>query len=77
MHFCITLKPVCDKIPTNMSGMAVLVRLTRGSLGQVKHGRAKMNVHWQVGHGLASVHEHRQLFSSLIGKTFKWGNCIV
>ena len=24
-------QPVCDKIPTNMSGMAALVLLTRGS----------------------------------------------
>ncbi len=25
LHFCITLKPVCDKIPTNTSRMAALV----------------------------------------------------
>ncbi len=32
LHFRITLKPVCDNIPTNTSGMSSPVRLTRGSL---------------------------------------------
>ena len=31
LHFCITLKPVCDNIPTNTSGMSSLVRWSSDS----------------------------------------------